>query len=234
MRLVPALTLAIAVALVAPAVHSLALQGDPDRVVPGGGIFAPGWTGKIPDASSLKQGRTITDSKFELKDGTFTLAIGPAAIYWNPKNVASGDYTVRATFREPKVMSASSHAHPYGLFIAGNKLDTDQFSLVYCLPYGTGRFIVRGFGPAPFAMGGRQATENPAVGKAGADGSVTQQVQWTVKGGRAECSINGTVVAGYDKAELVAAGKLESLDGIYGIRVSHNLDVVVTGFGMTR
>jgi hypothetical protein len=27
----------------------------------------------------------------------------------------------------------------------------------------------------------------------------------------------------------VAAGKLESTDGIYGIRASHNVDVMVTG-----
>jgi hypothetical protein len=217
-----------------PVLDSAAFQPEPDRVVPGGGIFASGWTGKIPDVTSLKQGRTINDSKVEMKGDTITMTIGPAAIYWNPKNTASGDYTVKATIREPKVMSASNHAHPYGIFIAGNKLDTDQMSLLYCAPYATGTFIVRGFGPAPFQMGGRQPTASEAVNKTGTDGSVTQAIQWTVKGGRAECSINGKVVAGYDKAELVTAGKLESLDGIYGLRVSHNLDLVVTGFGMSK
>ena len=55
-------------------------------------------------------------------------------------------------------------------------------------------------------------------------------VAWSVKGGRAECSINGAVVAGYDQAELVAAGKLTSLNGVYGIRAAHNVDLVVSGF----
>ena len=54
---------------------------------------------------------------------------------------------------------------------------------------------------------------------------------WTVKGGRAECSINGTVIVGYDKDQLVAAGKLTSLDGVYVIRLTHNVDTIITGFG---
>jgi hypothetical protein len=52
-----------------------------------------------------------------------------------------------------------------------------------------------------------------------------------VKGDRAECSINGAVVAGFNKADLVGAGKLASLDGIYGIRAAHNVDIVVKDFG---
>lgn len=144
---------------------------------------------------------------------------------------STSDYTVAATFREPKIKSANSHAHPYGIFIAGNKLDSDAMSLLYCSAYGTGTFIVRGFGPEPFQMGGRRPSENPAVHKAADDGSVEQEITWTVKGGRAECSINGTVVAGYDKAGLVVPGKLESTDGVFGIRISHNTGVMITGFG---
>ena len=69
-----------------------------------------------------------------------------------------------------------------------------------------------------------------AVNKAGADG-VTQTIAWTVKDGTASCAINGQVVASFDKAALIGADKLASTDGIYGLRASHNLDVVVTGFG---
>ena len=41
--------------------------------------------------------------------------------------------------------------------------------------------------------------------------------------------INGTVVAGYDKSQLVTGGKLKSMDGTYGLRFAHNTDVTVTG-----
>jgi hypothetical protein len=49
-----------------------------------------------------------------------------------------------------------------------------------------------------------------------------------------DCAINGTVVASYPKKELVAAGKLKSTDGIYGIRFAHNTDATVTGLTVTK
>ena len=36
---------------------------------------------------------------------------------------------------------------------------------------------------------------------------VTQEIAISVKGDRVECSINGTMVAGYDKPAVVTAGK---------------------------
>ena len=36
----------------------------------------------------------------------------------------------------------------------------------------------------------------------------------SVKGDKVDCSINGTVVASYDKSALVTAGKLKSTDGV--------------------
>ena len=74
-------------------------------------------------------------------------------------------------------------------------------------------------------------SRNAAVHKAAAVGQpVTQQIAWTVKGGRAECSINGTVVAGYNKDELVGSGKLQSTDGVIGIRFTHNVEAIITDF----
>jgi hypothetical protein len=227
MRLIFALIASLAVALLAPAMQA---SQDADRVVAGGGIAAPGWTGRIDEAAA-KKGLTINSSKFVQQGNTLHLTIGPAAIYWNPSNTAKGDYTVRTTFRELKTVS--DHPHPAGLFIGGNNLGTDQQTFIYCVAYGSGEFLVRQFnGLAVTTVARRQA--HPAVNKAGADGSVTQDVAWTVKGGRAECLINGTSVAGFDQAEIVGAGKLASTDGVFGIRASHNMDLVFTGFGLAK
>jgi hypothetical protein len=49
-----------------------------------------------------------------------------------------------------------------------------------------------------------------------------------------ECAINGTVVGSYNKADVVAAGKLKSTDGVYGIRFAHNTDGTVTGLSLTK
>jgi hypothetical protein len=222
MRLVQASAIALAVALIVPAVHA---RQDADRKVAGGGIQVPGWQGQI-DSNAAAKGATIQDSKFVKEGEALHLTIGPAATYWNPANTASGNYSVSAAFKQGK--SSADHPHPAGIFIGGKNLGTDTQSLLYCTAYGDGTFLVRGFnGKTVVNVAKRQANE--AVKKAGADGSVTNEVGWNVKDGRAECVINGTMVAGFDKAEITGPGKLESTDGIYGLRVSHNMDVVVTG-----
>src|SRR6185295_10894087 len=143
MRLVKASVTAVVAAMMLFAAHAAA-QMDADRKVPDGGIKIAGWKGRI-DPQSTKAGGTINDSKVSGTDKDMKLEVGPAAVYWNPANTASGNYTVKATFTEPKYMSANSHPHPYGIFIGGSKLDTDTPVLVYCAPYGNGRVLVRGF-----------------------------------------------------------------------------------------
>ena len=154
--------------------------------------------------------------------------------YWNPANTATGNYTVSGTFTEPQYQNVNDHPHPYGLFIAGNDMGTDQQSYLYCAAYGNGRFIVRGFGPEPFQMNGGRGAENAAVNRAaGRNQPVTQRIAMSVKGDSVTCSINGTQVASYPKTALVTAGKLKSTDGVYGIRFAHNTDGFVTGLAKT-
>jgi opacity protein-like surface antigen len=216
----------VAAAIAALAMAVPAAQ-DADRSVKGGGIMVKGWQGRV-DAGAAKKGQTINDSRFEEKNGAFHISAGSASTYWNPANTAAGDYTVSATFTEPKINAG--HPHPYGLFIGGSGLDTDAPTYVYCVAYSDGSALVRGFSGGKVSdFSKRQA--NAAVKKAAEGGSVTQSIQWNVKGDRAECLVNGTVVAGFTKAELVGAGKLQSTDGIYGIRAAHNVDISVAGFG---
>jgi hypothetical protein len=51
-----------------------------------------------------------------------------AVAYWSRANKASGTYTVKATFNEPKYMNLNSHPHPYGIFIASNEMGTSNQS----------------------------------------------------------------------------------------------------------
>jgi hypothetical protein len=234
MRCTNGICVIIAASLLVFAAPGAQAQNETSRAVSGGGISAPGWTGKI-DSNEERAGQTLNSAKFAKEGDSFHVTTGPAVTYWNPSDKASGDYTVKATFEEPKYMNLNSHPHPYGLFIAGNDMGTDQQSLLYCAAYGNGNFIVRGFGPEPFQMNGRRGEMNAAVHKASGPGEpVKQEIALSVKGNRVECSINGTVVAGYDKSALVTSGKLKSTDGVYGLRFAHNTDVVVTGFGVSK
>jgi hypothetical protein len=221
---------AFAVALCMFAAPAMNAQGDASRVVAGGGISVPQWTGKV-DANEEKRGLTLNDAKLSKEGDTFHVTTGPAVAYWNPANKATGDYQVKATFTEPKYMNLNSHPHPYGIFIGGNDMGSVNQSYLYCAAYGNGKFIVRGFGPGPFQMNGFQGEGNAAVHQAAGVGQpVTQEIALSVKGDRVECSINGTVVAGYNKSALVTEGKLKSTDGIFGLRFAHNTEVNVTGF----
>jgi len=206
---------------------------DQSRAIANGGISVAGWQGQV-DAAEAGRGMSVNDAKLTEDNGVLHVTTGPAITYWDPKNVASGDYTVKATFDEPKFMNLNSHPHPYGIVIAGNDMGTPQATYLYCAAYGNGTFIVRGMGPQPFQMNGRGAAA-PSVHKAEAPGSpVTQEIAMTVSGDKVSCSINGTEVASYPKSEVVGAGKLKSTDGVYGIRFAHNTEGTVTGFTMTK
>jgi hypothetical protein len=226
------LVAATALALM-PAV-AMAQADEKSRTVAGGGISVAGWQGVI-DAKEVTAGLTLNDAKLSKSGNDMMVTTGPAVTYWNPANKATGNYTIKATFKEPKYMNVNTHPHPYGIVIAGNDMGTDSQSYLYCAAYGSGTFIVRGFGPAPFQMNGGRGGADPAVNKAAGKGEpVTQEIAMTVMGDKVDCAINGKVVASYDKSALVTAGKLKSTDGVYGIRFAHNTEGMVSGLTMTK
>ena len=213
---------------------SVASAQDASRAVTDGGIKVAGWQGKI-DPNEAKRGGKLEGAKLEKVGSDLQVTTGPAVAYWDPKDVASGNYTVKATFTEAKFMGLNNHPHPYGVFIAGNDMGTDKQSYLYCTAYGDGRFIVRGFsGDATFQLNGR-GEANPAIHKAsGVGSSVTQEIALSVKGDKVECAINGQTVGTYDKSALVGANRLKSTNGVYGIRFGHNTEATVHGLAMTK
>lgn len=215
-------------------VPGVATAQDASRAVTGGGISVPGWQGKI-DAQEASRGAKLEDAKLAREGNALHVTTGPAVVYWNPSNTATGNYTVKATFTEAKYMSLNNHPHPYGIVIGGNDMGTDTQSYLYCATYGNGTFIVRGFGPAPFQVNGRRGEANDAIKKAAGPGqSVTQEIAVSVKGDKVDCAVNGTVVGSYDKSAVVGDGKLKSTDGVYGVRFGHNTEATVTGLTMTK
>ncbi|MFT5145141.1 MAG: hypothetical protein ACI84D_003783, partial [Thalassolituus oleivorans] len=183
------------VAMLAVASPALAQDDQETRSVEGGGITGEGWMGSI-DASEAAKGLSLADSKFMAHDGMLMVTTGPAGAYWNAEHVASGNYTVSATFTEPEFMNVNDHPHPYGIVIGGNDMSTDTQSYLYCAAYGTGTYIVRGFGPEAFRLSDRRPVAHDAVNKAAdKNQSVSQMIAVTVSDESVSCSINGTVVA---------------------------------------
>ena len=231
MRLAKASIVAGAAALIIWAIPAMpAAQQDADKKVAGGGVTVKGWQGRVD--SGNRQGLTITDSKLAPEGSGFRLMTGAAGLYWNPANVGKGDFSVKATFDEAK--QPYNHPHPYGVFIGGKGLDGDQPQALYCAAYRSGNYIVRGFsGGKPFGVV-QKPTPNDAVAKGAADAPVKQDITLRVSGDKVECVVNGTSVWSGTKADVTGAGKLDSTDGITGIRVSHNSDALVSGFAVGK
>lgn len=220
--------------LLAPTFTQAQADNEKSRTVAGGGISAKGWAGRV-DTKEAAAGLKLEDAKLAMNGKDLVVTTGPATTYWNPANKATGNYTVKATFKEPSYMNVNTHPHPYGIVIGGNDMGTENESYLYCAAYGNGNFIVRGFGPAAFQLNGPRGGSDPAVNKAAAKGApVEQEIAVTVSADKIECAINGKVVGSYPKADVVTAGKLKSTDGLYGIRFAHNTDGIVTGLTMTK
>lgn len=210
------------IAAIAPLQSSQAQ--DADRSVAGGGIRVAGWQGRV-DRRAASQGKTVNDSKFVQEGNGFRLSVGPAGNFWNPANTASGNYEVMGTFKEHKM--AASHPHSYGMFIGGADLTSDNETLMYCIAYGNGTYSIKTFHGAKVTTL-VNAEASPALHKADANGESTNTIGWRVNNGSASCVINGQVVKTLTAAEYGGPDKLTSTNGIYGIRVSHNLELTVS------
>jgi hypothetical protein len=220
--------LSVAAAVLSVAMTSTLAAQDGAIAVKDGGIKVAGWTGKI-DANEEAAGQKLENSRLVKAGDAIHVTTGPQGAFWQTGATASGNYTVRAKFNEPRFMNLMNHPHPYGIFVGGNDMGTANQTYFYCAAYGSGSFIARGFGPAPFRLNGGRGEANAAVNKAaGKDQPVTQDIAVSVKGDKLECSINGTVVGTYDKAAVVGEGKLKSLDGAFGLRFGHNTEALVT------
>ena len=234
MRLAKASAVAGAAALLISAITALPAaqaQQDADKKVAGGGITVKGWQGRVDTGN--RQGLTINDSKLAPEGNAWRLMTGAAALYWSPANAGKGDFSVKATFTEPK--QAYNHPHPYGVFIGGKGLDTETPQALYCAAYRNGNYIVRGFsGGKVFQVVGKPVP-NDAVKKAESpEAQVVQDVSMSVRGDKVECTINGTSVWSAATADVTGDGTLDSTDGVTGIRVSHNSDALVTNFAVGK
>ena len=144
------------------------------------------------------------------------------AVYYNPKDMASGDYTVSATFSQAKSMGHEA----YGIFIGGSNMqDYDKQDYLYfdIRPFDGQILITHRVGmPDPHAIiafprTARGAAPPPAVAgvnKEGADGSATNTLTIRVHGDSVHFIANGTEVKAYPKSALLGA----STNGQVGIQ----------------
>jgi len=185
----------------------------------------PGWKLRTDRSTSASDPDASGPIKFVTMGTGFHATNPQAAVYWNPANTVTGNYTLKGTFT---LVRPSSHTNYYGLVFGGSGLEGPAQSYVYFLVGQDGTWLLkRREGNSTQDVKGY--TPNAAVKQLDASGKSTNALEVRVTADKIEYVVNGTVVHTTPKT-----GPTAKTDGIYGIRVNHQLEVHVDGFGISR
>lgn len=150
-------------------------------------------------------------------NGGYHAITGPAALLYRPADQARGTYTVQARFNQRK---APTHPEAYGIFIAGRGLESGTQEYLYFLVRGDGKYAVK-HRAGTEVHDIRDWTEHAAIRKQDRSGRASILVSVGVNATAVTLIVNGTRVAQFPRSRVGNA------DGVYGLRINHNLDVLV-------
>ena len=146
----------------------------------------------------------------------FHVVTPQAAVFWNPANTATGNYTLKGTFT---LLKPSGHVNYYGLVFGGSALDNAAQKYSYFLVAQNGTFLVKQRnGNAATDVQGR--TPHAAIRRPDASGRSVNDLEVRVTGDKVDYAVNGTVVHSGPKAA-------QPTDGLWGFRSNHLLEVQV-------
>ena len=198
-------------------------------VLPAAAQAPKGWKLRADRSTAASDPDAPGDIKFMAMGAGFHAVNPTAAVYWNPSNTASGNYTLKGSFN---LLKPSGHTNYYGLVFGGSNLEGEKQAYTYFLVAQDGTWIlkarngdavVRGSNPADVAPKGT----NAAVAKPGANGQSVNNLEVRVQADKVDYVVNGTVVHTTPKTAV-------KTDGIYGFRVNHQIEVHVENFGVSK
>jgi hypothetical protein len=137
--------------------------------------------------------------------------------FYNPAWTAKGNHTFSATLTQN---AKATHPTSYGLMFGGSNLDGDNQMYTYFLVRQAGQFYIANRSGA-MVTAVVPWTANSAIKPEGSDGMQSNTLSVQVTGSNVVFSINGTEVNRQPAASV-------HVDGLYGFRVGHRLDVTVT------
>ena len=180
-----------------------------------------GWKVRADRSTSATDPDGAGTIKFTTAGSGFQAITPQAAVFWNPANTASGNYTVKGTFT---LLKPSGHTNYYGIVFGGSDLDNAKQSYTYFLIAQDGTWLVKKRDGDANAANVAPKAASDAVKKPDASGKSVNALEVRVGADKIDYVVNGTVVHSMPKAGT-------KTDGIYGIRSNHLLEVQVDGFG---
>jgi len=182
-----------------------------------------GWKMRVDRSTSASDPDGTGEIKFVAEGSGFHATNPAAAVFWNPANTASGNYTLKGTFT---LMKPSGHNNYYGLVFGGSGLEGADQAYTYFVIAQNGTWLIKGRNGAATPTIAPK-TPNDAVKKPGDDGKSVNNLEVRVAGDKVDFAVNGTVVHSMPKGDM-------KTDGVYGIRVNHLLEVKVDGLAAAK
>lgn len=183
-----------------------------------------GWKMRVDRSTSASDPDASGAIQFVTSGSGFHATNPQAAIYWNPSNTATGNYTLKGTFT---LMKPSGHTNYYGLIFGGSDLEGPQQQYLYFVVAQNGTWLIKRRNGDAGTENIAPKTPNDAVAKPGPDGKSVNNLEVRVGADKVDFVVNGTVVNSMPKGNL-------KTDGIYGIRVNHLLEVQIDGLAVTK
>ena len=218
MKLIRLIPLALSLTVAGGSLGAQA-KADPDIAAAQGKDPMPaGWTMRLDRAGASK-----ATLRFVTEGQAMHVTSGPAAIYWDPKSTVTGPFTAEVTLTQLK---KPAHPEAYGIIWGGKNLDADNQEYFYLIVRGDGKYSIKHRAGAethelaPWTDFAGVAKED-AAGKA----KTTLKVEATPTG--TKLFANGQLIKELKDVTAGPAG-----NGIVGVRVNHNLDVLVEGFSV--
>lgn len=147
---------------------------------------------------------------------------GPAGILYDPASTASGEYILKAEI----YLFPGERREGYGVFFGGTGLDGENQSYTYFLLRKDGRYLIkRREGGSTSDL--KPWTEHPAIVRHdGGEDSVKNLLEVAVSTNSVDFYVNGEKLTSLPRSEVAT-------DGVFGLRVNHNLNLHVSELMVT-
>lgn len=189
--------------------------------VPAGTVEAmpPGWKMRL-DSGPTHSGEHAVEGgpKFWTMPPGWHITSGPAAIYYDPAQIATGDFRLES---QMFLFPPGERKEGYGFFFGGQHLDANTPSYTYFLLRRDGRYLIKQrTGSTTKEL--VPWTEHAAIVRhPGGDGTAKNEVAIETDGSNVNFLVNGQQVYSLPRSAAPT-------DGLVGLRINHNVNIHVT------